>query len=191
MEPKQTDVNILLFENFTALDVFGPVEVLGSIDGYNLRYRSRAGGIVTNGQHIRIETEPTDGSGRGGILLVPGGWGTRALVGDEGFLSLLKEAADGADFCLSVCTGSALLAKCGALDGKKAATNRRAFDWVASQSGSVLWQKDARFVHDGKFWSSAGVSAGIDMALAFVAEQFGTERAAEIAERMEYRWSDI
>lgn len=181
-------VNVLLFEGFTALDAFGPVEVLSCLEGTRLEYYSLEGGEVTNRQNIRIQTRPISEADRSALWLIPGGFGTRKLVEEEAFLTALKEITEEASFCLSVCTGAALLARCGVLNGRRATTNRKAFDWVASCGGRVLWDRAARWVSDGKFYTSAGVSAGIDMALGFVEEQFGTEQARAIALRMEYAY---
>ena len=182
-------VYVILFDRFTPLDVFGPVDVLGRVEGLNIHYVSSAGGIVTNEQNIRMETLPFSRIEAGGILLVPGGFGTRHLCLDEAFLSSLREAADRSEFVLSVCTGSALLAKAGVLDGRKATSNRRAFDWVVSCGEKTEWIRDARWVVDGKFYTSAGVSAGIDMALGFVRDLRGEAKAAEICAAMEYQWN--
>jgi len=86
-----------------------------------------------------------------------------------------------------VCTGSALAARAGLLDDKTATTNRRAFDWVAAQGPRTRWDRTARYTADGRVYTSAGVSAGIDMALGFVCDRFGPETAREIAARKEYR----
>lgn len=91
---------------------------------------------------------------------------------------------------MTVCTGSALAAAAGLLDGLRATGNKRAFDWAMSMGEKVLWQRDARWTRDGKFYTAAGVSAGIDMALGFVADHFGRERALSIAEGMEYCWNE-
>lgn len=88
------------------------------------------------------------------------------------------------------CTGSALLAKSGRLDGHKATTNKTAFDWVTSQGPEVLWQRKARWVEDGRFITSSGVSAGIDMALSAIALMHGTATAEEVAFWSEYEWHD-
>ena len=155
------------------------------IPEYSVRYFSLCGGPVGNGKGLAIETLPLAGA-RPGILLVPGGFGTRRLVNDSAFVSALRKAAEESVYCLTVCTGSALLAKTGLLDGMRATSNKRAFDWVVSVNPSVLWQRHARWVSDGKFYSSSGVSAGIDMALGFISDRSGEEKAREIADSMEY-----
>ena len=183
------NVYVLLYEDFTALDVFGPVEVLGLIEDYRLRYVSLEGGIVQNRQGIRIETDALSCAEKGGILLIPGGFGSRVLIHNREFLETLGNAIDGAEFVLCVCTGSALAAKTGALDGRRATSNRIAFDWVRENNPGVSWDGNARWVADGKFYTSAGVSAGIDMALGFVRDQHGEAAAEEICRRMEYHWN--
>ena len=182
-------INILLFEGFETLDVFGPVEVFSKAEEIEMCYCSFTGGLVCSAQGFLIMTELISDTNSSEVLFVPGGMGTRALVADSEFISKLRTLIDKSMFCLSVCTGSALLAKSGVLTGKKATTNKRAYSWATSQNAQVLWQKKARWVIDGKFYTSSGVSAGTDMALAFVAEQFGQQRAQEIADRIEYIWS--
>ena len=83
-----------------------------------------------------------------------------------------------------------MLAKAGLLDGKRATTNKLAFDWVASQGPKVDWQRKARWVEDGKFITSSGVSAGTDMALALIARLCGIDQAREAAHWAEYVWNE-
>lgn len=183
------DINILLFSDFETLDVFGPVEILGRLEGYSLRYFSIGGGTVISRQGTKVITEKLDDADYSGILLVPGGQGTRPLVKDNVFIEKLKEVAVKSTYCLTVCTGSALLAKTNLLNGKKATSNKRAFEWVKSVNTKVDWQSSARWVVDGKFYTSSGVSAGIDMALGFTADRFGVEKAKDTAYAIEYVWN--
>jgi len=81
-----------------------------------------------------------------------------------------------------------MLAKAGLLDGRKATSNKRSFDWVRASSNDVDWIKEARWVVDGKFYTSSGVSAGMDMALGFVSDIYGKETAERIAFSIEYNW---
>lgn len=184
------DVNVLLFDDFETLDAFGPVEVLGKVEEYRLRYFSEHGGTVASAQKTVIVTEPATEADGGGILVVPGGRGTRRLAVFPPFLHFLRGMADDAEYCLSVCTGSALLAGCGALDGRRATSNKKSFAWVKSVRGAVGWEERARWVADGKFYTSSGVSAGMDMALGFVSDRFGRSQAEGIAEQLEYVWND-
>lgn len=184
------DINILLFEDFETLDVFGPVEILGRIEEYCLQFLSISGGIVKSRQGTEVLTKPVVDANHKGILLVPGGQGTRVLVNDALFIENLRCMAVESAYCLSVCTGSALLAKAGLLDGLKATSNKRAFDWVRTVNASVNWISSARWVSDGKFYTSSGVSAGMDMSLGFIADRFGRDTSEEIADAIEYIWND-
>lgn len=90
-----------------------------------------------------------------------------------------------------MCTGGALLARAGLLDGRKATTNKRAYDWATSQSKAVRWQSRARFVVDGKYVTSSGVSAGMDMALGLVEIIYGKPAAQRKALEAEYVWNSV
>jgi transcriptional regulator GlxA family with amidase domain len=180
---------VLLFDGFETLDAMGPVEMIGRIKGdYRVCCVSQAGKNVTSSQGVAVATISLCGMEKGGILLVPGGQRTRTLVADEAFLRDLKEAVGKAETMLCICTGAALLAKAGLLTGRRATTNKRAFAWVSAQKEGVYWQKSARWVVDGKFYTSSGVSAGIDMALGFVADKHGKEAAERLARETEYIW---
>lgn len=183
------DVNILLFPDFETLDAFGPVEVLGRIEEYKLRYISVSGGTITSRQGTRILTEDIKDADPYGILLISGGQGTRPLVNDIKFIETLSDIVMKSKYCLTVCTGSALLAKTGLLNNKRATSNKKAFEWVKSIDTNVLWVEKARWVVDQKYYTSSGVSAGIDMTLGFVAEIFGADKAQEVADHIEYIWN--
>jgi len=163
-------IGVVLFPGFELLDVFGPLEMFGSAGGhFDIRLVSEDGQNVASRQGPASVVEQAFGDAvRYDILLVPGGQGTRREVNNKTLLSWLKEQAERADYVASVCTGSALLAKAGVLDGVCATTNKMAFDWVTSQRSAVIWEKQARWVEDGKFFTSSGASAGIDMSLALI-----------------------
>jgi transcriptional regulator GlxA family with amidase domain len=124
------------------------------------------------------------------MMLVPGGMGTRHQVENAVMLKRLADRASETELVMDVCTGSGLLARAGVLDGRRATSNKRAFAWASSQGPNVEWIKRARWVHDGKFWTSAGVSAGMDMSLAVVADVFGIETAHLVAQVTEYDWHE-
>ncbi len=149
------DINFLLFEQFETLDLFGPVEICGRHPDFQLHYISQNGGLVTSAQGVRIDTKSQQDMNVSGVLVIPGGAGTRTLIKDTPFLKNLRRLSEEAAFVLSVCTGSALLARCGALEEKRATSNKRAFDWVVSTSDKVHWIRKARWVHDGKFYTSS------------------------------------
>lgn len=180
---------MVLFERFELLDVFGPLEMLGYVPGLQITLLAEARGPVSStpgpaavAEHALAEAPPLD------MLLVPGGIGTRKLVENDDFLAWLRERSTRAELVLSVCTGSALLARAGLLDGVRATSNKLAFAWVTEQGPKVLWQKEARWVWDDKYVTSSGVAAGIDMSLAVVEHLGGAELAETIAHRTEYEW---
>lgn len=185
------DFGIVLFDNFETLDAFGPAEIIGKMpQTYRLGYYSLHGGTVTSSQQIRVETKPFSSIHKEGILLIPGGIGTRTLVDEADFIRELAVIADEAPFVLTVCTGSALLAKTGLLDGLQATSNKMAFDWVQSVTQAVKWIKQARWVVDERFYTSSGVSAGMDMTLGFISDLHGQSVAQDIADHIEYIWNN-
>lgn len=188
---EKQNISFLLFEDFETLDVFGPAEIFGRMPAvYQLNYYSLAGGWVGNKDQVHIATQKLAlAIDNTTIFLIPGGMGTRVLVHDTEFLDWIRRISEQSFYVLTVCTGSALLAKTGLLDGKEATTNKRAFVWVTTNGEKVLWKKNDRWTVDGKFYSSAGVSAGIDMTLGFIADQHGEELAQQIAQEIEYKWN--
>ena len=181
------DVNIVVFDGFEPLDVFGPFEVFINTDGARVRLFSLDGpGMKVGEGGVRVETVGPEDINSQGVLLIPGGSGTRTLVGDDQWIRQLASLAARSPQVMTVCTGSALLAAAGVLDGRRATSNDLAFDWVVSTGERVDWIKDARWVVDGKFRTSSGISAGIDMALAFVEEACGSEAAEQASRQMEY-----
>lgn len=184
------DFNILLFDDFETLDAFGPTEVIGKLpEEYNLEYYSLQGGIITSSQNVKVETKAINTMNTRGIILIPGGRGTRMLISNKEFISTIEEIAKSALYVLTVCTGSALLAKTNLLNRKKATSNKRAFEWVKSINKDINWIKEDRWVVDGKFYTSSGVSAGIDMTLGFVMDIFSESVANDIAHSIEYIWN--
>lgn len=183
-------ITALTFDDFETLDLFGAVEVFGRVTDYDIQYASMTGGIISNQHGVRLETiAVADLPKNTDILLVIGGQGTRRLVDDTKFLQTLTNLANQATWVLSVCTGSALLAKTGLLDGKRATSNKKSWKWVISQSDKVQWIEQARWVVDEKFYTSSGISAGTDMSLGFIADRYDTETAQTIANEIEYRWA--
>ncbi|KAL4145676.1 hypothetical protein KRP22_013390 [Phytophthora ramorum] len=120
------------------------------------------------------------------ILVVPGGSpGRFELQQNEPFIKFLKGAAETATHVLTVCTGSAILATTGLLDGKRATTNKMAYQGVTEAHPTVSWVHKARWVQDGKIWTSSGVTAGMDMAHAFITSAYGEQVAVTMARNME------
>lgn len=183
-------VGVVLFDGFELLDVFGPLEMFGQLPNhFELCLVAENGDIVASNQGPRSVLDfGFDSSPQFNMLLVPGGSGTRREVHNPELLEWLRSQADNAQYVTSVCTGSALLARAGLLDGRRATTNKAAFDWVTSQSDQVDWQKQARWVEDERFFTSSGVSAGMDMALALIAEITDLDTAKQVATWSEYEW---
>jgi putative intracellular protease/amidase len=188
--PAPVKVGALLFAGFELLDVYGPLEMFGML-GEQVRIVMLAespGNIQSNqGPSGVAETALADAHDLD-VLLVPGGMGTRREVTNQKLLDELQRQSGKARFVASVCTGSALLAKAGVLDGKRATSNKRAFKWVMEQGPKVNWVAEARWVEDGKFFTASGVSAGMDMALGLIAQLFDREMSIQIANRAEYEW---
>jgi len=185
-------IGALLFEGFELLDVFGPLEawgMLASKGDWRIVTTASQPGPIASAQGPRAvadfslaECPALD------VLLVPGGIGTRRAVDEAALLDWLRRRGNECQAVTSVCTGAALLARAGMLDGRRATTNKWAFAWVVTQGPAVRWVKEARWVEDGNLVTSSGVSAGIDMTLAVIARFEGTEAAEQIAVRMEYEW---
>ena len=185
-----TNFNVILFDGFETLDAFGPIEVIGKLEKYyKIECYSSKGGIVISSQNVRVETLPMTDIKEAGNIIIPGGFGTRNEINNREFISSLKDLSIRAQFVLTVCTGSALLAKTGLLKKLKATTNKVAFSWVAEQDKEVQWIRKARWIADGKYYTSSGVSAGIDMTLGFVSDKMGEEVAEKIAKGIEYIWN--
>lgn len=183
-------IGALIFEGFELLDVFGPMGMFGMLkDDYELHLIAEQAGEVKSNQGLSaMATLSIAERNNFDILFIPGGLGTRREVNNKKLLNWLVEVDENSEYTLSVCTGSALLAKAGILDNKRATTNKMAFDWVTTQGEITDWQCQARWVEDDKYFTSSGVSAGMDMTLAAIAKMHGVKRAEQIAIWCEYEW---
>ena len=184
------EIAVLLFDDYETLDVFGPVEIFGRLaDIYTLKFYSLEGGLVKNGHGVSVVTEKLATSVIDPhVFLIPGGWGTRVEIDNKLLIEQIKAISLTSEYVLTVCTGSALLAKTGLLDGKTATSNKRAYAWVTSISEDVLWDPKARWTIAGKYYTSSGVSAGMDMALGFLSDRHGLAFARKVAAEIEYNW---
>jgi transcriptional regulator GlxA family with amidase domain len=124
------------------------------------------------------------------IVVVPGGWGTRAELKNPIMLDWLRARAAEAETLSAVCTGSMLLGFAGLLDGLHATTHWCSLDWMRESFPSVTVERGKHFVQDGSVFTSAGISAGIDMSLKVVAHYFGEGRARATARHMEYPYPE-
>jgi len=180
----------LLFPDLEELDLVGPWEIIGVWSKYaggpehRLMVSQNGGEIVCAkgmklvADHSFADCPPLD------YLLIPGGQGTRAEVNNQELLEFVRRQATHCREVLSVCTGSFILQAAGLLDGKQATTHWASLDRLRALHGVTVDEK--RFVRDGHVWTAAGVSAGIDLALALVADQAGEEVAGKVQLYAEY-----
>lgn len=186
-------IAILLFDDVEELDAVGPWEVLAHWtlhhpgDGYAVCCLSRDGRPVTAskglvlGAHRAVAEAPALE-----VLVHPGGRGTRALVRDPRHLAWVREQRASVPLMTSVCTGALVYAAAGLLRGRPATTYWGALDELRAIDPSVEVREHDRWVDDGDIITSAGVSAGIDMALHLVARLAGTDRAREVRRGIQY-----
>ncbi|QNH95633.1 DJ-1/PfpI family protein [Corynebacterium anserum] len=186
--PLKRRVAIIIFEGFEVLDVFGPIELFSKIPDVRIDLVAERAGSVRSAQGVEViaelgchDLEDPD------IILVPGGIGVRKLVGDSSFLSWLSDIGEQCQIVASVCTGSAVLAAAGLLEGRRATSNKLAFKWVSSLGNDITWEHQARWVEDGNRWSSAGVAAGMDMTAALIRCIFGQKAYMEVSKCVEYQ----
>lgn len=184
----QLEVDVVLFDGFELLDVFGPVEFLGSLpEHFRITYVATEVGLVRSSQGAEVQATASIASDRRpDLILVPGGMGTRAVVLDANFLKSLAAYAEGTTWVTSVCTGSAVLAAAGLLEGYRATSNKRAFDWATQFGDEVDWVREARWVRDRDRWTSSGVAAGMDLAGALIRHFLGDQVAEAVAFDLEY-----
>jgi transcriptional regulator GlxA family with amidase domain len=188
-------IGAVLFEGFELLDFYGPMEMFGMLGetegGVEITVLSTKAGPVKSAVGLGgMADAAMDDCGGFDILLVPGGIGTRILMRDAAFLASLKRLAEASKIVATVCTGSMLFAATGLLDGHRATSNKLIFKQVKKSAPNVEWIPKARWVEDGKYVTSSGVSAGTDMALALIAKMRDRKTALRIARRAEYEWNE-
>jgi transcriptional regulator GlxA family with amidase domain len=192
-------VGILIFDQVEVLDVAGPFEVF-SVTCLNEERRweepspfrvilvsEKLGQVLAIGG-LRLTPDVTfDSCPDLDLLMVPGGWGTRKEVKNDTLLKwIAARAASKTKLTASVCTGSSLLGKAGLLDGREATTHWRAFDFLREAAPKAKIRKDLLFTMVEPIFTSAGVSAGIDLALRIVSHFFGEEIGQATARQMQY-----
>jgi transcriptional regulator GlxA family with amidase domain len=186
-------IAIVAFPGVTLLDISGPAQVFAELQeielpaaGYALSYLSTAGGLVPTDVGMMIDTTSVASvkPDRVDTLIIPGGPGIWALRQDAILMTWIMQTLPKARRIASVCLGAFVLAWTGALDGKRAATHWRYCPRLQDSFPDIRVEPDAIFVQDGRVWSSAGVSAGIDLALAMIEEDFGHTIALDIARRL-------
>jgi putative intracellular protease/amidase len=178
-------IAIFLYDRFTALDAVGPYEVLSRLPGATVHFvAARPGEKRTETEMLGMTADLSiDELPRPEIVVVPGGYGTRALLEDERILSWLRAAHETSEWTTSVCTGSLLLAAAGILDGLEATTHWLEYDLLERLGAKPTAR---RVVEQGKVITSAGVSSGIDMGLVLAARVAGDDVAKAIQLGIEY-----
>ncbi|MFC3439873.1 DJ-1/PfpI family protein [Sphingobium rhizovicinum] len=185
-------LGMLLFDGFELLDVFGPLEMFGMLKDRVeiLMIADKAGPVRSGAGPQAIADYGFAEAPKLDIVMIPGGIGTRREVGNAAFLESIRAIADATPQVATICTGSGLLAKTGLIDGVRATSNKMAWKWATAQGAKVAWVPQARWVEDGKYISSSGISAGTDMALGLIAKLYGKDMAHWVAHRTEYRWNE-
>jgi transcriptional regulator GlxA family with amidase domain len=186
---------ILLFDDVEVLDFCGPFEVFSvaarqtdppAFDVFTVAEQPRPiaarGGLSVNPRCTLADCPPVD------ILLVPGGWGTRAEINNGPLVDWIRRTAGAAELVLSVCTGALLLAKAGLLDGLQATTHHVGYELLRELAPTATVHEDRRYIDNGQLITSAGIAAGIDMSLHVVARLLGETAAMATARHMEYPW---
>jgi transcriptional regulator GlxA family with amidase domain len=195
-------VGILVFDDVEVLDFCGPFEVFSVTRLDESRRRedpspfevvlvAERAGIVTASGGLRVTPDhtlercpPLD------VLVVPGGWGTRREIHNPALLEWIAARGREVDTLTSVCTGAMLLGHARLLDGRHATTHWRSLGWMRESFPAVTVETELHVVEDGNVFTSAGISAGIDMALRVVARHHGEDVARATARHMEYPYPD-
>jgi transcriptional regulator GlxA family with amidase domain len=188
------NVAILVFDEVEVLDFAGPFEVFSVADGlqggdtFAVFTVAESPGPVRARHGLKIVPSYTlENCAPPDVLIVPGGIGTRPLLGKPALLEWLRLKARRAEIVMSVCTGALVLAKAGLLDGLRVTTHHNALDLLRDLAPSATIDTSARFHDNGKVVTAAGISAGIDCSLHVVERLLGAGAALAAAEHMEYR----
>jgi transcriptional regulator GlxA family with amidase domain len=186
-------IGIVLFDDVEELDAVGPWEVFASWvkfwpdDGFAVSCLSPAGGAVAAAKGLTLTAHHSFADAPAyDVLLHPGGQGTRPLMRDESHLDWVRAQRAAVPLMTSVCTGSLVYAAAGLLAGRPATTHWRSLALLAETDPTIEVRPDDRYVDDGSVVTSAGVSAGIDMALHLVRRLHSEERAREVRRYIQY-----
>jgi transcriptional regulator GlxA family with amidase domain len=182
-------IGVLIFPDFQLLDAAGPIsvfEIAARVAGKppSIKMIAVTPGTVRSSSGVEILARSIRPASAITTLIVAGGWGVRAAVKCETTLKFVRAMATRGVRVASVCSGAFILAEAGILDGRGATTHwQRTQDFLARYP-KVKLEPDRIFVRDGNIWSSAGITAGIDLALAMAAEDFGDEVAQKTARQL-------
>jgi transcriptional regulator GlxA family with amidase domain len=179
-------VVFVIYPRFTALDLVGPHEVLAAAGEYDVVVAAREAGPVESTRGPVIVADRSLRSIRGPIdtLVVVGGEGTREAARDAELVQWVGRAAKRSRRVTSVCTGAFVLAAAGLLAGRRATTHWGSCDLLARHFPDITVEADPIYVRDGSIWTSAGVTAGMDLALALLADDLGREVALRVARQL-------
>ncbi|XPV76244.1 MAG: DJ-1/PfpI family protein [Desulfovibrio sp.] len=191
MHNKKYTLGAIMFDDFELLDMYGPLEMWGEIQPeVEIVMVSETSAPVKSYQGPKTVVDytfetcpPLD------IILIPGGRGTPNTLRNSAMSQFLMDRVPQAELTMTVCTGSWTLAALGFLDGRKATSNKGLFEITELVSPKVEWIPNARWVEDGPFYTSSGVTAGMDMSLAVISKMFGKDRAEALANNTEYIWN--
>lgn len=197
---EQKVVGIVIFPEVEVLDFCGPYEVFSVVRLNEERRREepspfevllvaeKAGPVATAGGMRVLADWTLDTCPPLDILVVPGGWGVRRQIENEALIGWLALRGRQVETLTSVCTGAMLLGQAGLLDGRRATTHWRSLKWMRESFPAVTVEEQLHVVEDGHILTSAGISAGIDLALKVVARYHGEALARATARHMEYRF---
>jgi transcriptional regulator GlxA family with amidase domain len=199
---KRKVVGIVIFPEVEVLDFCGPYEVFTVIRLDEARRRvepspfqvllvaeTLAAVQAAGGMRVLPDCKLAD-CPQLDILLAPGGWGTRQQILNETLVNWLASRGRQVETLAAVCTGAMLLAKAGLLDGRRATSHWGALTWLRESFPTVTVEENSRVVEDGRILTSAGISAGIDLALKVVERYYGETVARVTARQMEYRLAE-
>ncbi len=199
---KRHSVGIVIFDDVEVLDFCGPFEVFSvtrinagedaePVAPYTVHLVAETNREVLTVGGMRVLPHASfDHCPALDVLLVPGGQGTRAQLGNEAMIRFVRDRAATVSLLTSVCTGSLLLARAGLLHSRRATTHWQVLDLMEEMFPDVIVERGLHVVEDGDVVTSAGISAGIDMALRVVARQVGESVARETARQMEYPYPE-
>ena len=181
----------LVFPGFQTLDLYGPIEMLGDHDvgSVDIKIVAETRDPVPSYHQTRTAVDRTLADGADyDLLLIPGGDSAPLDPKSEAINQWIVDVSRNAEYVMAVCTGTVLLASTGLLDGRRATTNKKDYRATIHHGPNVNWVPQARWVEDGKFFTSSGVSAGMDMSLAVMEKLFGSDAAEAISVGAEYEW---
>lgn len=184
-----------MFDEAEVLDVAGPYEVFSvagrrhGLEPFQVSLvAERAGPVTLRNGFVVVPHATTAETPAAELVVIPGGFGTRREVNNPALLDWIRQVSGEAELVLSVCTGALLLGKAGLLEDLSATTHHDSYTLLRTVAPRTRVLEGERFVDAGRIMTSAGVSAGIDMALHVVERLLGTELAEEAAHYMEYHW---